>query len=100
MINSVNAIKLLLSLGLFVCLFEMPYGYYQVVRFIALLGFSFLAYKNYESKHKEFTFIYAGLAILFQPFLKISLGRELWNIIDVIVGIGMIVTIFIKQKEE
>jgi len=30
------------------------------------------------------------LALLFQPFFKISLGRTLWNIVDVIVGIGLL----------
>jgi hypothetical protein len=31
--------------------------------------------------------IYGGLALLFQPFFKIALGREMWNIVDVVVGI-------------
>lgn len=46
------------------------------------------------------TIVYVGLAILFQPLLKIALGRELWNIVDVIVGIGLIGTIFMKPKKE
>lgn len=44
------------------------------------------------------TIIYVSLAILFQPLIKVSLGRELWNIIDVIVGIGLIISIFTKPK--
>ena len=44
--------------------------------------------------------IYCILALLFQPFLKVALGRELWNIIDVIVGIGLIISLFIKPKRE
>lgn len=46
------------------------------------------------------TIVYVGLAILFQPLIKISLGRELWNIVDVIVGVGLIVSIFVKPKLE
>jgi hypothetical protein len=38
------------------------------------------------------------LAILFQSFFKIALSSELWNVVDVIVGIGLIASIFIKQK--
>ena len=30
--------------------------------------------------------------------LQISLGRELWNIVDVIVGVGLIVSIFAGKK--
>lgn len=78
----------------------MPYGYYQFVRFLALVGFGLLAYKSYERQENVITIVYVGLAILFQPLIKISLGRELWNIVDVIVGIGLIGTIFMKPKKE
>lgn len=42
--------------------------------------------------------VYGALALLFQPLLKIALGRELWNIVDVIVGIGLLISIFLKPK--
>jgi hypothetical protein len=38
------------------------------------------------------------LALLFQPFIKIALGRDIWNIVDVIVGIGLIVSLLIKRR--
>lgn len=95
-----NAIKIVLALLLFICLLDMPYGYYQLVRFLGLIGFAFLAYQSYERQKNTMTIVYVGLTILFQPLIKISLGRELWNIVDVIVGIGLIVSIFMKPKLE
>jgi len=91
-------IKIVLAVLFFLCLLDMPYGFYQLVRFIALIGFSVLAYQSFENENKDLTIVYIGLAILFQPLIKISLGREIWNIIDVIVGGGLIVSIFIKRK--
>ncbi len=91
-------IKTVLAALFFLCLRDMPYGFYQLVRFVALIGFSILAYQSYENKNKNLTIIYIGLAILFQPLIKISLGREIWNIVDVIVGIALIVSLFIRQK--
>jgi lipoprotein signal peptidase len=44
-------------------------------------------------------FTFAALAILFQPFLRIALGRTIWNIGDVIVAIGLILLI-VKGKEK
>lgn len=35
-------------------------------------------------------FIFAALAILFQPFMKIALGRVIWNVVDIIVAVGLI----------
>jgi hypothetical protein len=34
--------------------------------------------------------VYVGLAILFQPLIKIALGRLIWNIVDVIVAAGLL----------
>lgn len=76
----------------------MPYGFYQVVRFAGLIGFAILAYQANEKQNKTEMIIYACLAILFQPLFKISLGREVWNVVDVIVGVALIVSIFIKPK--
>jgi len=93
-----NLIKIILSVLFFTCLFDMPYGYYQLVRFVALIGFAILAYSANEQGQKTEALVYVCLAILFQPLIKIALGRELWNVVDVIVGIGLIASIFIKQK--
>jgi len=64
---------------------------------MALIGFGILAYKANDQKRQTEMVIYGGLAILFQPFLKIALGREIWNIIDVIVGIGLIGNLIIGR---
>jgi hypothetical protein len=37
--------------------------------------------------NKTFSLVCIGLVLLFQPFFKIALGRELWNLIDVILAV-------------
>lgn len=91
-------IKIGLAILFFLCLLKMPYGYYELVRFLALVGFAVLAYQGYQQKNQTATIIYAALALLFQPFFKIALGRDLWNIVDVIVGVGLLVSLFVSQK--
>ena len=92
-------IKVILSLLFFLCLADMPYGYYQIVRFAGLVGFAILAYQSHEQGRQTEMIIYAGLALLFQPFFKIALGRQMWNIVDVVVGIGLFISIVMKPKE-
>lgn len=94
-----RAIKIFLSLILFLCLVDMPYGFYQFVRFAGLIGFAILAYQANDQGRQTEMIIYGGLALLFQPFFKIALGRQMWNIVDVVVGIGLIISIFMKPKE-
>jgi len=97
--KSNNIVKIVLAVFLFICLVDMPYGYFELVRFIAMIGFAFLAFKSNELGRPTEMFIYIALAILFQPFLKIALGRDLWNVVDVVVGIGLIATVIIRKKE-
>ncbi|WP_091203573.1 DUF6804 family protein [Flavobacterium xueshanense] len=92
-------IKIILSIALLLCLLNMPYGYYQFVRFVAMIGFSYLAYSANEQNRKNDMFIYIALALLFQPFIKIALGRTIWNLVDFIVGIGVIISLFKKKQQ-
>jgi len=94
----ITPIKIILSIALLLCLLDMPYGYYQLVRFFALVVFVFLSYQCYKQGDNNLSYLYAVLAILFQPFIKISLGREIWNIVDVIVGTLLIIMVFWKRK--
>ena len=84
---------------MFGCLLSFPYGYYQFVRFAALIGFGILAYQAIQQEKEKETIIYGILALLFQPFFKVSLGREIWNVVDVIVAIGLLLSLFKKQKK-
>ena len=77
----------------------MPYGYFQFVRLVGLIGFAILAFQANQQGRQTEMIIYCGLALLFQPFFKIALGRQMWNIVDVIVGIGLLISIFMKPKE-
>lgn len=91
--NIENIIKIVLAILFFVCLADMPYGLYQFVRFAAMIGFAYLAYSAKEQSNKNEVFVYIGLAILFQPFVKVALGRTIWNIVDIVVGVGLLVSL-------
>jgi hypothetical protein len=75
-----------MAIAMLICLFHMPYGYYQIVRLGSAIGFGYLAASLKEGNDK-LRWVYIGLAILFQPLVKVSLGRAMWNALDVIIGI-------------
>ena len=92
-INLEKGVTILIAILLFLCILDMPYGYYELVRFISFLGFSYLAYINNERGNTFQTFLFAALALLFQPFMKIALGRLIWNIVDIVVGVYLLLTL-------
>ena len=93
-------IKTILSILFLLCLFHMPYGYYEFARFMGMFGFAILAYLNYQKIQATSSgvIIYIALALLFQPFMKVALGRTIWNIVDLVVGLGLIISIFTRPK--
>lgn len=93
-------LKLLLAAFLLLCLAPMPYGYYQLVRIVAMIGFAIMAYHFYEKELMPLAITFGGLALLFQPFVKIALGRTMWNVVDVIVAVGLVVLWWKEQRIE
>lgn len=91
-------IKILLATLFLICLANMPYGYYQLIRFLAMVGFGVLAYRANQKGNLNMTVTYILLAMMFQPIFKIALGRFLWNVVDVIVAIGLIISIYINRR--
>lgn len=92
--------KLLLSTLLLLCLAPMPYGYYQLVRIVAMIGFAIMAYHYYEKEKVSLSIIFGGLGLLFQPFVKVALGRTMWNVVDVVVAVGLIALCIKEQNNE
>ncbi len=93
-----SVLKPFLAILLFLCLLNMPYGYYVLVRFVSMVGFGYLAFVAFEQKNQRDLIIFIVLALLFQPFEKIALGRVLWNIVDVGVAVYLLVSL-IREKQ-
>lgn len=92
-------IKIVLAVLLLLCLAKMPYGYYILVRFVAFVVFGILAFMTYQKRNQIDIeiLLYIALALLFQPFAKVALGRTLWNVVDVVVGVGLVASLFLKN---
>lgn len=80
-------LQFILALALLLCLAPMPYGYYVLVRYGSAVVFGIMAYQYYLEKKENLALTWGALAVLFQPLIKIPLGRTVWNIVDVIVAI-------------
>jgi len=50
------------------CIIDMPYGYYQLFRFLALGVFLYLAYE--EQDKKEWMIVWLMSALWYNPFSK------------------------------
>jgi hypothetical protein len=90
-------IKIVLTILFIGCLFNMPYGYYQLIRFLGMVGFAILAYKHYK-KNEVWFVTWLASAVLINPLIKIPLGRTIWNIMDIIWAVLLIVSILYQRQ--
>ncbi len=87
---------LFLAAMMLLCLAPMPYGYFQLVRFVAMIVFGLMAYRYYQNQKMVATWVFGALALLFQPIYKIALGRVVWNVVDVIVAL-LLIALFVME---
>lgn len=94
-----DKISAILAVCLLLCLFPMPYGFYTLIRFASFIIFGWMAYTYYKEKQTGWMVLFGALALLFQPFAMIALGRLMWNIVDVLVA-ALIGFILYKKYEK
>lgn len=86
-----TALSLLLAALMLLCLAPMPYGYYTVVRLVAVGMFAYMAYDFYCKHRVPLIIVSVVLLLLFQPFVKVPMDKVTWNIVDVVVAVYLIV---------
>lgn len=73
---------------------KMPYGYYQLLRFIVCIFSAIVALLRFRSNSWVLAWVYVAIAILFNPIAPIHFKCDTWSIIDVVVAILMVYTSF------
>ena len=94
-VSAISIIMLFLAIPTF-----WAYGYYVLLRWVVTISAVFLLSLAYESKKTFWLFLMGIVAILFNPIIPVHLDKETWVIIDIIVAVLFLVSIFkIKYKE-
>ncbi len=95
-----SGVRLVMAIALLLCLFPMPYGYYVLVRFVAMVVFAVMAYQYYTKKSEALMVVFGALALLFQPFVRMSLGRGAWNCVDIAVAVLLFYLLWKERSNE
>ncbi len=95
-----NWFKIIAILFLLGALGDNAYGYYQVLRWVILIVGGYSAYLTYKIGSKAWPWIFGAIAILFNPIFLITFQRDTWQIIDVVVAIIFIVSLFNKNERK
>jgi predicted permease len=64
------------------------------MRFIVCGVAIYCALQASSQRKEEWMWVLGGIAVLFNPLIPFHLSRGLWSIVDIIVGITLIISIF------
>lgn len=70
------------------------YPHYTTLKTAAFALFVALAFIAFLQHYKQFAIFFVACAVLFNPLLPFSLGRELWIIVDVLLIAGLSFYVF------
>lgn len=79
-----------MAIMLLICLFDMPYFYYQLIRILSTIVFAISAVYFEAIKKNKMAITMFVLVIIFHPVEPIVWGRVIWKIIDVLVAIFLV----------
>ncbi len=90
--------SLIAAAMLLLALAELPYGYYQLLRFVVCGAGVYVAYTAYQWQKMWAVWLFGFVALLFNPLIPIYLSREMWQPIDVACAILFIVIVFMLKE--
>ncbi len=80
---------------------DLPYGYYQMLRWVTCGISAYITVKSYQWETAWATWLFAAIAILFNPLIPIELSKPIWRPIDIGCAVLFILaTIVVKKPEE
>ena len=80
-------LKLITSGMLFLAIFQLPYGYYNLLRLVVTISSGISSFSAYENEKVGIAIIFAIICLLFNPIFPIYLDKSMWIPIDIIAGI-------------
>ena len=82
-------------IALMVALLPLPYAYYMLLR-VGMCGIlAYLAYAASQSNQQGLTWVLGITAVIYNPFVPLHLGRELWTVVN-LATIGLL--FYVKSR--
>lgn len=96
---TLNQLFKYLAVGLLIFApFNLPYVYYQFLRWFVTIFSIYLAHE-YKNQNKGYwMWLFVAIAVLFNPVAPFYLSRELWKYFDI--GVGIIFFISTLNKNQ
>ncbi len=69
---------------LFIALFNNPYSYYQILKWVISISSAYLANYYFKGNNEKYTWVFVVIAVLYNPIAPIHFVRSTWEIVNII----------------
>jgi hypothetical protein len=76
-----------------------PFNYFESLRLGTMAVCAFGIYCALRWKQQGWAWAFGFLALLFNPFAKVALNRQTWNVLDVAVALVLVASIFLLKPQ-
>lgn len=87
-------IRIIAALMLLIAFSDLPYAYYQILRWVVCGVTGYGAFNAYESKNNAWMWIFGITAVTFNPFAPFYFKRETWQLFDIAASVILFVSLF------
>lgn len=90
--------RIVASVLLFWALSRHPYGYFTLLRWVVCATAAYSAYLSTTVNRIPWAWVFALIALLFNPLIPARIDRATWAYLDVAVGILFLVSLFFVRE--
>ncbi|OYV63593.1 MAG: hypothetical protein B7X03_01075 [Parcubacteria group bacterium 21-58-10] len=77
-----------------------PYAYYQILRWVVCAAAAYAAYLYLQAERTALFWVFAAMAVLFNPIAPIYMNRNTWQNYDLIAAIIFFASLFLKKHKD
>lgn len=87
-------------MALSVLVFSLPYAYYQLMSWVVIGAALVVVWQAYKRNMIWVAWLFALVAVVFNPLAPIYLTANVWRIADVVVALLFVVSFFLIRERE
>jgi hypothetical protein len=74
---------------------DWPYGFFTLLRLVVFGTTAYLSWLAYKIEKEVWIWIFGFIALIFNPLIPLHLGRDVWMVVDLLVAVFLIISIFV-----
>jgi len=92
--------RMIASGMLLIAVLDLPYGYYTLLRIVVFIVAGIIAFLAFKNDKELLLILFGAISILYNPIIPVYLNKNTWIIIDVLVAVLFVLSIFLLDTND